>query len=305
MDRRPDGRSTFVGLEAFSDPVRLDVTGRLVGIPAPVGSILKPGSPRTRSVQRRPFDLAHPRPGQVNRFRPLARDVDPEAVRRMPIWDRFYGPLEVSDQLRMVVYSGRRFVRWVALMREGDGDQRFGRRIASRVDRAAPLVGQAFVQAEAADRAELVASARHVAVLDARGAVEARSDALGAWLSAPRRRRRLAEVVRRFGRDEAPIVGRGWVDGWRVELTRLGSDDGPRWLVEVQPPEPIRRSVASALTARQHEVAELLVVGATYAEIARELGISERTVKFHARRVYDALDVASRTELVHRWDPGS
>jgi len=55
----------------------------------------------------------------------------------------------------------------------------------------------------------------------------------------------------------------------------------------------------SSLTARETEILRFVASGATNAEIARELWITQQTVKFHVSNVYRKLDVANRTEACH------
>ena len=52
------------------------------------------------------------------------------------------------------------------------------------------------------------------------------------------------------------------------------------------------------LTPRERDVLELLVDGASNKEIARRLGISVSTVKFHVRSIADKLDADGRAEAV-------
>jgi DNA-binding CsgD family transcriptional regulator len=52
------------------------------------------------------------------------------------------------------------------------------------------------------------------------------------------------------------------------------------------------------LTAREIDVAELVGRGATNAEIARSLHVSEATVKTHLLRTFAKVGVRSRTQLV-------
>jgi DNA-binding NarL/FixJ family response regulator len=52
------------------------------------------------------------------------------------------------------------------------------------------------------------------------------------------------------------------------------------------------------LTPREHDVLELLVDGASNKEIARRLGISASTVKFHVRSIADKLGADGRAEAV-------
>lgn len=56
-------------------------------------------------------------------------------------------------------------------------------------------------------------------------------------------------------------------------------------------------SLATTLTAREAEVARLVGRGASNAEIAATLAVSEVTVKAHLTKVYSKLGVRSRTQL--------
>lgn len=55
------------------------------------------------------------------------------------------------------------------------------------------------------------------------------------------------------------------------------------------------------VTRREREIMDQLARGATYKEIGRHLGISGATVKNHLYRVYEKLEVRSRTEAVVKW----
>ena len=50
------------------------------------------------------------------------------------------------------------------------------------------------------------------------------------------------------------------------------------------------------LTKREHEVLTGLASGARNKEIAAELGVSLRTVRFHVENIYQKLDVQTRTQ---------
>jgi DNA-binding NarL/FixJ family response regulator len=54
------------------------------------------------------------------------------------------------------------------------------------------------------------------------------------------------------------------------------------------------------LSAREREVLQLVVDGASNDEIGSRLGISSRTVESHLRRLFERFGVASRTELAAR-----
>jgi DNA-binding CsgD family transcriptional regulator len=69
-------------------------------------------------------------------------------------------------------------------------------------------------------------------------------------------------------------------------VTRTGDDRAP--------------IVIEALTPREHDVLALVADGLPNREIARQLGISEHTVKFHLASVFGKLGASSRTEAVQR-----
>ena len=54
------------------------------------------------------------------------------------------------------------------------------------------------------------------------------------------------------------------------------------------------------LTPREHEVLVLVADGLRNREIARRLGISEHTVKFHLAAVFGKLGASSATEAVRK-----
>ncbi|ANZ42019.1 hypothetical protein BBK82_44910 [Lentzea guizhouensis] len=57
---------------------------------------------------------------------------------------------------------------------------------------------------------------------------------------------------------------------------------------------------AEPLTARQQQVAELVVEGLTNPEIAVRLGISTGTVRSHVTQMLTRLGLSSRTQLAAR-----
>jgi DNA-binding CsgD family transcriptional regulator len=68
--------------------------------------------------------------------------------------------------------------------------------------------------------------------------------------------------------------------------------------MRARPPEP---APAGVLTPRQREVMSLLSHGATNHQIARGLGISEKTVAKHLEQVFRRLAVTNRTAAVAAW----
>jgi DNA-binding NarL/FixJ family response regulator len=56
-----------------------------------------------------------------------------------------------------------------------------------------------------------------------------------------------------------------------------------------RPVSPVPAAISHGLTLRQLEVLGLLGRGNSNAEIAKDLGISERTAKAHLKAIFDAL----------------
>jgi len=85
------------------------------------------------------------------------------------------------------------------------------------------------------------------------------------------------------------------VDVEGVEL--VGKDDEPDALVvAVDAATEVDANVA--LTARELEVLALLAEGASNKQIARRLGISTHTAKYHVASLLEKLDAVTRTDAV-------
>ena len=72
-------------------------------------------------------------------------------------------------------------------------------------------------------------------------------------------------------------------------------------------PEELLRAVRAAsgahlgLSARESEVMDLIASGRSNGEIARELFLSEKTVKNHVNKIYAKLEVSSRDAAITLW----
>lgn len=95
-------------------------------------------------------------------------------------------------------------------------------------------------------------------------------------------------LVHRGAREHG---ARGLRDRSAAELRRLGARVG-------SPGRPPRRgSGLNALSAREHEVAQLVAERLTNREIAERLVLSPKTVERHLSRIYETLGIHSRVEL--------
>lgn len=145
---------------------------------------------------------------------------------------------------------------------------------------AAPAVDAVLVDGAATDRAALrdIAAALPVVVL-AQGPDEA-AEALAAGAR--------AVVLRDAGPDRLAAALAAAAHG----LVALDRSLGP-WL---RPPPPARDG--EGLTPREVEVLALLAEGLPNKAIARRLGVSERTAKFHVESILGKLGAESRSEAI-------
>jgi NarL family two-component system response regulator LiaR len=86
-----------------------------------------------------------------------------------------------------------------------------------------------------------------------------------------------------------------------VEAIRAAAR-GESWLSPKVAAKVMKRAISEEeevpLTGRELEVLRLMAKGWSNKEIARELNITERTVKFHVSNILSKLGVFSRTEAV-------
>lgn len=62
---------------------------------------------------------------------------------------------------------------------------------------------------------------------------------------------------------------------------------------------PVGEPAGGALTPRETEVLQLLIVGRSNKEIGRELGLQEITIKLHVRNIFRKLSVRNRVEATN------
>lgn len=100
-----------------------------------------------------------------------------------------------------------------------------------------------------------------------------------------------AHAVPALLREVAEVVERGglWVGPALVA----------RFIAALRPRLPAARAdLTGPLSAREREVARAVAAGGSNKEVARQLGISERTVKAHLGSIFEKLAVRDRLHLV-------
>jgi DNA-binding CsgD family transcriptional regulator len=85
-----------------------------------------------------------------------------------------------------------------------------------------------------------------------------------------------------------------------ARAVRTVGDGGTRYIWVLEAPAGMRQDPLARLSPRQREIATGVGAGLTNREIADRLGVGDETVKTHLQRIYAALGVSNRLELVTR-----
>lgn len=103
-----------------------------------------------------------------------------------------------------------------------------------------------------------------------------------------------AHAVPELLKRVADVVAHGglWIGETLMQRLLQGTARIPGPVPTEAPPD-----WATLLTDRERQVAQMVARGASNKEIARELGITERTVKAHAGAIFEKLDVRDRLQL--------
>lgn len=196
----------------------------------------------------------------------------------------FYGPCEVNDQVRALMYDGDEFLGFVAVMRRGR--EFFGTDTIQALQGRAPEIHRLLLLARAAER-DANTGALHV-IADEQGGLLYADERSRCWLT-----------DRRAGRIRAALDTERFfvVDGLAATVGWL--DDGHRKLrhIALSPVEPLRASRWHHLSETQRDIVALALDGLSNREIARLKGISSSTVKYHLNESARLLDVSGRQGL--------
>jgi DNA-binding NarL/FixJ family response regulator len=104
--------------------------------------------------------------------------------------------------------------------------------------------------------------------------------------------RNMMEAIR------AVHAGLRWLDpGLPIRAARGSRDRKRAGCAERWEDRRGRSPLWGRLTTREREVAELVAAGHRYKEVARQLQISEHTLKNHLRHIFDKLEIRSRVQL--------
>jgi DNA-binding NarL/FixJ family response regulator len=99
-----------------------------------------------------------------------------------------------------------------------------------------------------------------------------------------------AELLKRVA--DVVLQGGLWIGESLMQRLLQGTARMPMPAPSAAPPD-----WAALLTEREHQVALAVAEGASNKEVARRLGITERTVKAHAGAIFEKLDVRDRLQL--------
>ncbi len=229
---------------------------------------------------------------EVNTFIRTSSRYDDDYLRNFSIASDVFEPLEVGDQIRILLYDGSRFLGWLGLMRRGRGEY-FRRQEQQLLNQISGEIKSLVAMADALE-SNLLRDGLF-AVLTPRGKIEHASKSFSTWRT-PSRLDYLASRVR----DADSGKGRLSIEiyeGAEIRLIRLDSTGMVRYLASVQRARVMTVTPGYWLTDRQQEIADYAVAGATSPEIADMLNLSPQTVKTHMKNIFRRLDINSRAEL--------
>jgi DNA-binding CsgD family transcriptional regulator len=224
-----------------------------------------------------------------------------------------YRPTGMGDEAR-VVLRGRNTV-WGALVVHRGGDRPpFGDDDLAALAALAPPVAEAlrraYLRHDAAAADVLDPAGPGLLIFEPDGALAGATPAGQLWLDrlggAPVGPGGLPQaVLHTAGRartaGDAGVRARGRTGRW-VSLTATRLDTEGRVAVILQPSTPEHTlgilMDAHDLTAREQEVARLVVYGLSDTEISARLGISPHTVRDHLKKVFDKTGTNSRGRLL-------
>jgi len=210
--------------------------------------------------------------------------------------------LAVADRTGYMVWAVHRLLPTLAegylFIGDLDGASRIGARLRSDSERLGHPLGLAW--ADACDallswlRGDIEAGIQRLAE------AAARLEAIPAIPDAARLRRHFAARLRDHGDREASLRELRNIHDVFVRLGAERELDKTREQIRelgARPPNRETQRGIEGLSAREVEIATLAAGGKTNKGIAKELGISPRTVSTHLSKVFEKLQIDSRVEL--------
>lgn len=234
---------------------------------------------------------------EVNNFIRTRSYYDDDYIASFEVEQKLMIPLEIYDQMRVVLYDGEQFLGWLGMMRQGQ-QQKFRDTELEAVRAVFAEIKSALAAAEAMESKSLDDGL--FAVMTSDGDIEHASGSFCTWSDddcADYLRRRVRDIDGNTSRPAIEIY-----NGASVRLTRLDATGSVRYLVTVERSQLMGLRPEYWLTDRQREIAQYVAAGATNKEVADTLGLSHHTVKTHIKNIYNRLAIGSRVELVNLFE---
>jgi DNA-binding CsgD family transcriptional regulator len=177
------------------------------------------------------------------------------------------------------------------------GDHRTAKQALGRLEERAPLAGTPWALGLLARCRALMADDEHAEAfyeesMDLLGRTRMRPELArthllyGEWLRRRKRRGEARTQLRTAHEMFADMGAAAWADRARVELQATGERARKRTV-----------QTEHHLTPQERRIAELAADGATNAEIATRLFITQSTVEYHLNKIFRKLDITSRRSL--------
>lgn len=263
------------------------------GAPSPiVSSVRSTGTPRDAfrakmmhqaAIVDLPFDFRYPPNGLQSGFCPVDLDRLPTSLRKLA--DR-------RAAVHTAIYDGAVCVSWVLSFVPADRATEMSELHKRRAAFATELIELRRRDAQA------LRGGGAVMVATTTGEIEWASYDASVWMNSAR----IAVVAEwlytldprhKRGEPKKLVLDTGVVSA----VPMFDSQQEQRYALRIELAAPLRMRADAALSPRVREAARYAAHGATAAEVARTMGISEETVRGYLKEAYRVLDVGSRVEL--------
>lgn len=247
------------------------------------------------------WSLSSPAPQNANKFAPFRQDYHREHVEHIhqegtttTVYERFYGPAEIGDQLRALIYQGRRALGWLGICRRGLRE-RFSAKERHALSTHINALQATILTVESQTTFNAADDIEHL-VLDQQLNINAATPGALSWLNP----KRLA-LLRAFFEARPTLHHPRCIEGTWVSVTpMLLAGHRQEYLVMLEPTQSVLLSPLHGLEPEVQQAALLLTQGFSVAQLATQLNIPERRARAHIRLLTRQFGAAELTQLAAR-----
>lgn len=270
----------------------------IIGTPCFKGTVFD-DNPNLRKQRLGQWTIDKPQNRHANHFSTFGEDYTLKVVGELAVnpdhltaYQFIYGPAEVGDQLRALMYQGRRLLGWFGVYRRGFGE-RFTKQEQDILNAKVSSFKATMSAIETFSQSQRPDSITHI-IFDAQKRMSWASPELVPWLN-EQRISRLKDGLK---------AGHFVLDGIGISIIPMHlPGHGFEWLVTLEPARYFERSALYGLSEHTHLVALLLTKGFSVQNIATELDCDLKTVRNHVNILHRRFGTSSLVRLALALSP--